>query len=89
MSGFIVRRLLAGLATLVVASFLVFLLVAASGKPLAPLYSNPQLYPATIAAAGRQLHLTSRCSNSTDLADRHPARRLRSARPKASRWARA
>ena len=51
MSGFIVRRLLAGLATLIVASFLVFLLVAASGNPLAHLYANPHMSPATIAAA--------------------------------------
>jgi peptide/nickel transport system permease protein len=57
MSGFIVRRLLAGLATLVVASFLVFLLVAASGNPLAQLYANPHISPATIAAAKHQLHL--------------------------------
>src|SRR5438874_157565 len=47
MSGFIVRRLLAGLATLIVASFLVFLLVAASGNPLANLYANPHISPAT------------------------------------------
>ncbi len=57
MSGFIVRRLLAGLLTLLVASFVVFLLVAASGNPLAQLYANPHISPATIAAAKHQLHL--------------------------------
>jgi peptide/nickel transport system permease protein len=57
MSGYIVRRILAGLATLIVASFLVFLLVAVSGNPLANLYANPHISPATIQAARLQLHL--------------------------------
>jgi peptide/nickel transport system permease protein len=57
MGGYIVRRILAGLATLIVATFLVFLLVAVSGNPLANLYANPHISPATIAAARHQLHL--------------------------------
>src|SRR5580693_1370734 len=57
MGGYILRRCLAGLATLLVASFLVFLLVAVSGNPLANLYANPRISPATIAAARIQLHL--------------------------------
>ena len=57
MSGYIVRRILAGLATLIVASFLVFLLVAVSGNPLANLYANPHISQATIQAARLQLHL--------------------------------
>jgi peptide/nickel transport system permease protein len=57
MSGYIIRRCLAGLVTLIVASFLVFLLVAVSGNPLANLYANPHISPATIAAAKAQLHL--------------------------------
>lgn len=57
MSGYIIRRCLAGLATLIVASFLVFLLVAVSGNPLARLYANPHISPATIQAARLQLHL--------------------------------
>ncbi len=57
MSGYIIRRCLAGLVTLIVASFLVFLLVAVSGNPLANLYANPHISPATIAAAKEQLHL--------------------------------
>jgi peptide/nickel transport system permease protein len=57
MSGYIVRRILAGLATLIVASFAVFLLVAVSGNPLANLMANPHISPATIQAARLQLHL--------------------------------
>jgi peptide/nickel transport system permease protein len=57
MSGYIIRRCLAGLVTLLVASFLVFLLVAVSGDPLANLKANPHVSPATIAAAKQQLHL--------------------------------
>ncbi len=57
MGGYILRRCLAGLVTLLVASFLVFLLVAISGNPLANLYANPHISPATIQAARIQLHL--------------------------------
>jgi peptide/nickel transport system permease protein len=57
MSGYIVRRILAGLVTLIVASFLVFLLVAVSGNPLANLMANPHISPATIQAAKQELHL--------------------------------
>jgi peptide/nickel transport system permease protein len=57
MGGYILRRCLAGLVTLLVASFLVFLLVAVSGNPLANLYANPHISPATIEAARIQLHL--------------------------------
>jgi glutathione transport system permease protein len=55
--GYILRRCLAGLVTLLVASFLVFLLVAVSGDPLANLKANPHVSPATIQAARLQLHL--------------------------------
>jgi peptide/nickel transport system permease protein len=57
MGGYILRRCLAGLVTLLVASFLVFLLVAVSGNPLANLYANPHISPATIRAAQVQLGL--------------------------------
>jgi peptide/nickel transport system permease protein len=51
------RRALAGVVTLAVASFLLFLLVAVSGNPLATLMSNPHVSPATIALARRQMGL--------------------------------
>ena len=51
MGGYILRRCLAGLVTLLVASFLVFLLVAVSGNPLANLEANPHISQATIQAA--------------------------------------
>jgi peptide/nickel transport system permease protein len=57
MGGYILRRCLAGLVTLLVASLLVFLLVAVSGNPLATLLANPHVSPATIQAARAQLHL--------------------------------
>jgi glutathione transport system permease protein len=57
MGGYILRRCLAGLVTLLVASFLVFLLVAVSGNPLANLEANPHISHATIQAASIQLHL--------------------------------
>jgi len=57
MGGYILRRCLAGLVTLLVASFLVFLLVAVSGDPLAALKANPHVSPATIQAARVQLGL--------------------------------
>ena len=57
MAGYLIRRSLAGLATLLVASFLLFLLVAVSGNPLATLMANPHVSPATIAIARHQLGL--------------------------------
>jgi peptide/nickel transport system permease protein len=57
MGAYVLRRCLAGLVTLLVASFLVFLLVAVSGNPLANLYANPHISPATIQAARVELHL--------------------------------
>lgn len=57
MAGYLLRRTLAGLATLLVASFLLFLLVAVSGNPLATLMANPHVSPATIAIARHELGL--------------------------------
>jgi peptide/nickel transport system permease protein len=57
MAAFLIRRALAGLATLLVASFLLFLLVAVSGDPLATLRSNPHIPPQTLAIARQQLGL--------------------------------
>jgi peptide/nickel transport system permease protein len=55
--AYLIRRIVAGLAVLFVACFLVFLLVSVSGNPLAGLEANPHISPATIAAAREQLHL--------------------------------
>jgi peptide/nickel transport system permease protein len=57
MWAYILRRLLAGIVILAVASFLMFILVSLSGDPLAQLKANPHVSPATIAAARAQLHL--------------------------------
>lgn len=57
MAGYLIRRVLAGILTLLVASFLLFLMVAVSGNPLATLMSNPHVSPATIAAAKQELGL--------------------------------
>jgi peptide/nickel transport system permease protein len=57
MAAFLVRRLLAGILTLLVASFLLFLLVAVSGDPLATMRANPHISPATIAITAHQLGL--------------------------------
>jgi peptide/nickel transport system permease protein len=57
MAPFLIRRLLAGILTLLVASLLLFLLVAVSGDPLATLRANPHISPATIAAEAHQLGL--------------------------------
>jgi peptide/nickel transport system permease protein len=57
MAAFLIRRLLTGIATLLVASFLLFLLVAVSGNPLATLMANPHVSPSTIAIARHQLGL--------------------------------
>jgi peptide/nickel transport system permease protein len=56
-AGYLIRRGLTGILTLLVASFLIFLLVAISGNPLATLMANPHVSPATIAAARRELGL--------------------------------
>jgi peptide/nickel transport system permease protein len=55
--SYLLRRVAAGIMVLFVASFLMFLLVALSGNPLAQLEANPHISPATIAAARAQLHL--------------------------------
>jgi peptide/nickel transport system permease protein len=55
--AYLLRRLAAGILVLLVLSFGVFLLVGLSGDPLAQLRANPQVSPATIAAAAAQLHL--------------------------------
>ncbi|HSZ46533.1 MAG TPA: ABC transporter permease [Streptosporangiaceae bacterium] len=57
MGAYLLRRVLAGVAVLFVASFLVYLLVSVSGNPLAQLQANPHISPATIAAARAELHL--------------------------------
>jgi peptide/nickel transport system permease protein len=57
MAAFLIRRLLAGILTLLVASFLLFLLVAVSGDPLAMMKANPHISPATIAVTAHQLGL--------------------------------
>lgn len=57
MAGFLIRRLLAGFVTLLVASFLLFLLVAVSGDPLATMRANPHISPATIAVEAHALGL--------------------------------
>ena len=57
MWAYLLRRLGAGIMVLLVLSFGVFLLVALSGDPLAQLRANPNVSPATIAAAAAQLHL--------------------------------
>src|ERR1700722_14126290 len=57
MAPFLIRRLLAGILTLLVASLLLFRLVAVSGDPLASLRANPHISPATIAAEAHQLGL--------------------------------
>lgn len=57
MASYLLRRAVAGLAVLFVASFLMFLLVSLSGNPLAQLQANPQISRATIEAARVQLHL--------------------------------
>jgi peptide/nickel transport system permease protein len=57
MAAFLIRRLLAGIVTLLVASLLLFLLVAVSGDPLATLQANPHVSPQTIAIARHQLGL--------------------------------
>lgn len=57
MTGFVLRRLLVSIPVVILASFLVFTLVAASGDPLADLKMNPNASRATIALRSRQLNL--------------------------------
>jgi peptide/nickel transport system permease protein len=55
--SYILRRTVAGVAVLLVVSFVVFILVALSGNPLATMMANPHISPATLRAARIQLHL--------------------------------
>jgi len=55
--SYILRRLAMSIPTLVVASFFVFVLVAASGDPLAELRANPGISDATINAREQELNL--------------------------------
>ena len=57
MTGYILRRLAAGIVILFVASFLTYVLVAESGDPLATLRANPHVSQATIEAARSRLGL--------------------------------
>jgi peptide/nickel transport system permease protein len=54
---YVLRRLVIGILTLWVASFLVFLLVSLSGDPLALLRANPHIPPKVIAQREAILHL--------------------------------
>src|SRR5215467_1622321 len=57
MTGYVLRRLAAGIAILFVASFLTYVLVSVSGDPLATLKANPHTTQATIDAARARLGL--------------------------------
>ena len=57
MGGFILRRLAISVPLVVVSSFVVFLLVAAAGDPLAELRGNPNIPQSTIEARRKQLNL--------------------------------
>src|SRR5438067_917934 len=57
MGGFILRRLAISIPLILVSSFVVFLLVAAAGDPLAELRGNPNTPKSTIEARRHQLHL--------------------------------
>jgi peptide/nickel transport system permease protein len=57
MLAYVARRLLISILVLWVATFLVFLLVANSGDPLALLKVNPRVSPKVIAARENLLHL--------------------------------
>jgi peptide/nickel transport system permease protein len=57
MSAYIFRRFAAGIVILFVASFLMYLVVAESGDPLATLRANPHVTQATINAARSRLGL--------------------------------
>jgi peptide/nickel transport system permease protein len=54
---FIVRRLLISIPVLIASSVLVFLMVSASGDPLAPLRANPNVSQDAIASRRHDLHL--------------------------------
>ncbi len=57
MFGFILRRLAISIPVLIVASFIVFMLVATSGDPLSALRAQPNVSAATIRAREKQLNL--------------------------------
>jgi len=57
MWAFILRRVLAGIVILLIASFCLYVLVSLSGDPLAQLKANPHTSPKTIEAARHQLNL--------------------------------
>jgi peptide/nickel transport system permease protein len=56
-TAYIIRRVAAGIAILLIASFLIYVMVSLSGNPLAALNANPHISKATIAAARAELHL--------------------------------
>jgi len=55
--SYILRRTVAGVVVMLIVSFVVFILVALSGNPLATMMANPHISPATIKAARIALHL--------------------------------
>ena len=57
MAGFVLRRLAISVPLIALASFLVFMLVAISGDPLAELRTNPNIPEQTIEARRRALNL--------------------------------
>ncbi|MGH9104003.1 MAG: ABC transporter permease [Acidimicrobiales bacterium] len=57
MLAYVLRRLVISILVVLGASFVVFVLVANSGNPLAMLEANPHVSPATIHARELQLHL--------------------------------
>lgn len=57
MGAFVLRRLAISVPLIIVASLLVFVLVAASGDPLASLRANPNISEETIELRRRQLNL--------------------------------
>ena len=57
MTGFVLRRLLISIPVVVLASFVVFSLVAAGGDPLAELRQNPNASQATISLRRAELNL--------------------------------
>ena len=57
MLTYVIRRLLYSIVVLLVASFLVFTFVAASGDPLAPFRTTPNISPLTIQNITEEKHL--------------------------------
>jgi peptide/nickel transport system permease protein len=57
MTAYVIRRVVAGVVILFVASFLMYILVAESGDPLATLRANPHVTQATLTAAKSRLGL--------------------------------